>query len=454
MISESSATITDEKPTRSRIALYPWIIVALGAVFYCYEYFLRISPSVMYPSLVRAYHLQAASFGNLSAFYYYAYTPMQFFVGVLMDRYGPRQLLTFAAFACALGAYLFATSHILVVAEIGRFLIGFGSAFAFVGALKLATIWLPPERFGFVSGSILMLGMLGAMAGDISLTVLVQSEGWRMTTFISAGIGIVLVVSIWLTIRDENPDNREQRAAKSTATFKLLFAGLFKAIRNPQMWIIGAIGCFTYLPLSAFAELWGVPFLEQAHHISPDKASIVNGMVFLGWAVGGPLVGFLSDFIQRRRLPILIGSILSAVFIAIVLFVPGLSPVLIGTLFFFFGLFNSVQVLSFALAHEVNDHRIAGTVIALTNMFVMIGGVFFQPLIGMLLDDAWSGHMAHGAKVFTNGNYQMALVILPISLLLSAVLAFFLKETYCKHTSDCKIDEEHDACSKVNSITH
>jgi MFS family permease len=430
MTPSDSTTLARGKWSRS--ALFSWLIVGLGAVFYCYEYLLRISPSVMYSNLVSDYHLQGSSFGNLSAFYYYAYTPMQFFVGVLMDRFGPRILLTFAAFACAAGSYLFAATHVLALAEVGRFLIGFGSAFAFVGALKLATIWLPPERFGFISGAVLMLGMIGAMIGDVGLSALVQTEGWHMTTYISSAIGVVLMITLWLSIRDKNPAQRARASAKGRATFKVLFRGLFKAMKNPQMWIIGAIGCFLYLPLSAFAELWGVPFLEQAHHISPDHASLVNSMVFLGWGIGGPLVGMFSDFIQRRRAPILVGSLLSAAMITIALYVPGLGETSLSVLFFLFGMFNSVQVLSFALAHEVNDHRIAGTAIALTNMFVMLGGVLFQPLIGVFLDKLWSGAMLHGAQVFSNGNYEIALAVLPISMLISAALAFALKETYCK----------------------
>ena len=126
--------------TPAKSVVLPWVICGLGALFYCYEYLLRISPSVMMSDLMQAYHINATVFGNLAAFYYYAYTPMQLPVGILMDRYGPRRLLTFACLACALGSYLFAHAFHIELAQIGRFMVGFGSAFAFVGVLKLATI--------------------------------------------------------------------------------------------------------------------------------------------------------------------------------------------------------------------------------------------------------------------------------------------------------------------------
>src|SRR5262245_9308234 len=122
-------------PTKS--LFLPWVICGLGALFYCYEYLLRIAPSVMMVDLMQAYQINATVFGNLAAFYYYAYTPVQLPVGVLMDHYGPRRLLTFACLACALGSYLFAHASYISMAQFGRFLVGFGSAFAFVGVLKL-----------------------------------------------------------------------------------------------------------------------------------------------------------------------------------------------------------------------------------------------------------------------------------------------------------------------------
>jgi len=146
--------------------LLPWIICGLGALFYSYEYFLRITPSVMTVELKHFFHIKDGALGSLSAYYYYIYTPMQLAVGLLMDRYGPRRLLTIATLCCVAGSLLFAATPILFVAEMGRFLIGFGSAFAFVGVMKLATIWLPRRYFAMFAGLATSMGMIGAIIGD------------------------------------------------------------------------------------------------------------------------------------------------------------------------------------------------------------------------------------------------------------------------------------------------
>jgi sugar phosphate permease len=418
--------------TFGRAMLLPWVICGLGAVFYCYEFFLRITPGVITPELMSAYHLTGSEVGNLSAFYYHAYVPMQIIVGLFMDRFGPRRLLTIACVLCAGGTYLFAGNIGLGWAQAGRFLVGFGSAFAFVGALKLATIWLPPNRFALISGIITCLGMIGAMMGDILLRQTINVLGWHTTLYVSAAIGVVLAVVLWLVIRDSSPDHPDHHL--HVMDFKALFASLMLALRNPQIWLAAFIGLLLYRSLSAFAELWGINYLEQAHGFSKDSAAYANSMIFLGWAIGSPLWGLLSDFMGKRILPVTLGSIGAFIFVMILLYMPGLSVTSIYMVLFGLGLLSSAQILVFAISHEASQMKIAGTAIALTNMVVMIGGNVFQPVIGKLLDSGWTGVLVNGARVYPVHAYQVALSVLPIGILLAFIVSLFIRETNCSLT--------------------
>lgn len=413
----------------------PWIICGLGAMFYCYEYYLRISPSVMTGDLMRTYNLNAGQLGNLIAFYYYAYTPMQLFVGVLMDHYGPRRLLTLACMCCSVGALLFAYQYSLFLAEFGRFMVGFGSAFAFVGTLKLATMWLPPERFAMVAGFAVALGMMGAVVGDVTLMALVQAEGWKWTVLLSSIAGVVLTAVIFLIVRD-NPRqlylNRPKVERRQYAIqFSHVFSALFKTMKRRQVWLNGLISGLLYLPASAFAELWGIPFL-QAHGISHAHSAFAVSMVFIGWATGGPIGGFVSDTARCRKLPILFGGLMGALMISILLYAPGLPLPAIYALLFFFGFFSSVQVITFAVGREVSSAKIAGTAIAFTNMLVMAFGALLQPMIGVLLDHQAVGIVMKGVHLYTVHDFQYALSVIPIGMLVAALLTIFMKETHCK----------------------
>lgn len=408
---------------------YGWFVVFLAACFYCYEYFLRISPSVMVTPLRETFHLNAAHFGNLVDIYYYVYTPLQFFVGLLMDRFGPRRLLSLACISCGLGALLFSISHIYLYAALGRFLIGFGSAFAFVGALKIASMWLPKNRFAFVSGAITTLGMLGAVVGDIGLAALVHRQGWRGTMADAAIVGLILFAILFLFISDKGQLHKRTMTEKMDASFPYLFRGLWHALKKPQMWCAGLVGSLLYVSLTAFAELWGIPYFRVTQHLSSAASSTLNTAIFLGWAVGGPFVGFLSDRIGSRRTVMMVGS-LCAFILSIVLFVFEwhVSFVVLYGLLCLFGVATSSEVLIFAIGKELNSEKMAATSIALINAFVMMGGLVLQPMIGWVLDLGWQKTYQHGIKTYSAGDYHHAMMTIPICMFLAFVLSLFLKK--------------------------
>ncbi len=412
--------------------LLPWFICSLGAVFYCYEYLLRVSPSVMSQQLMHTYNLSAASFGNLSAIYYYIYVPMQLLVGLLLDRYGPRRLLTAATFCCCVGAYLFAATEILLVAQLGRFLMGFGSAFAFVGVLKLASIWLPPHRFGLIAGIALALGMSGGVLGAVFLTTLVNFLGWRATCFWATVVGLFLAFVIYAVVRDKNEEIVYSSSSEMVQlhSVKLAWPELWRIFKNPQIWINGAFGCLLYMSLSTFAELWEIPFLRQGLHFSSEKAAQGASVLFLGWGIGGPFMGWLSDTLRRRRTLMSIGGVIAAILTGIVIYVP-LNATLLMFVLFASGIFASTQVLIFPVSREISPSSLTGTALAITNMITMMGGLLV-PIVGIILDYLWDGTMLNGVRIYSTHDYQIALSLLPVGMLLGAFLSLFLKETYCK----------------------
>jgi len=142
-----------------------WLIWGLAAGFFFIEYIARVAPSVMVPDLMSAFSVDATHLGTLSAFMLFAYVAMQIPVGTLVDRFGPHKLLTAMALLCGLACILFSNTHQIIFAELARLLTGISAAFAFVGALKLASTWFPSSRFGLLAGATQALGMLGAFVG-------------------------------------------------------------------------------------------------------------------------------------------------------------------------------------------------------------------------------------------------------------------------------------------------
>ncbi len=428
--------ITLHSEKRNNYAIVGWLICGLGAIFYSYEYLLRIAPSVMEEALRSHFNLSATGFGLVSSTYYLAYVPMQLPVGVLLDRYGPQRLLTFACFICVLGTFAFTATSIVWVAAVGRFLMGFGSAFAFVGVLKLATLWLPENRLAMISGMTSALGPIGAMLGDNFLDIFVEKMGWIKTLNTTALFGIVLTVVLWFGIRDRKGNTSQHGTVTS---FKKGMMDLGIILRNKQIWVNGMYGCLVYLPTTVFAELWGIPYLRHAHGLTAEAAGLANSCLFLGFIVGAPLMGYLSDRLQRRKFPMLIGASGAALVMMMILYLPGLTESSIQGLMFLLGLMYSSQAIVFAVGRELSPGEAAGTAMATTNMIVMLGAMLLQPLVGHLLDFSLSAHMGTTGtgmvvdnlqKLYTVDDYQFALSIIPLGILIAAILTFFLKETH------------------------
>ena len=428
---------------KNKSILIAWWVCALGAVFYAYEYLLRIAPSAMEFSLRSHFNLSATGFGLLSSIYYYAYVPMQVPVGVLMDRFGPRRLLTIACAICVIGSFLFCNTHDISFAVTGRFLIGVGSAFAFVGVLKLATIWLPENKLALVAGMTSALGTIGAMIGDNVLGEMISHTGWQTTINETAIFGIGLAILLWFFIHDHK---RDLNSGGTISSFRKNMVDLNIILREKQIWINGLFGCLVYLPTTVFAELWGIPYLAHAHGMSQTSAGFANSLLFCGFMVGAPLMGFISDSIRRRKPPMLVGALGAAIVMFIILYWPNLSEPAVYGLMFILGLFYSAQTIVFAVGRELSPSEAAGTAIATTNMIVMLGAMFLQPIIGRLLD--WSV-LLHAnlrpaiddlsllpmAQVYSAVDYRFAMLIIPIGIVIAAFLTLFIRETHANAKS-------------------
>ncbi len=269
--------------THNKITLKAVFICFIAALFYAYEYLVRLEPSVMIPMLLKFYQADAFEISNLGSAYYYAYMPMQLVVGVLLDRFMPRKTLIFASLFVVIGLVLFALSETLFLADLSRFLIGLGSAFALIGAFKIGTIWLPHKVFPVYAGLVIAMGMFGAIVGDLVLTHMVTDHGWENTTYRIAFAGLIIFLLIILFVRDK--DATHDLHIKSPLSWRELLS----VMKSAQLWINSLVTMFLFLPISVFAGLWGIPFLETVYGYSHDESGQVIATLFFGMLIGAPL---------------------------------------------------------------------------------------------------------------------------------------------------------------------
>ncbi len=402
------------------LALFGWLS---GAVFFFYAWVLRVAPSVMVEELMRDFAVGAAALGHLSAAYFYGYAGMQIPVGVLLDRFGPRRLMTLAALVCAGGCVLLATSSSLAVASAGRFLIGASAAFSLVGSMAVAGQWYHANRFALLSGLSMAMGMAGGVFGQAPLRLAVEATDWRFTTLLLASGGLALAIAAWATVRDR---------WRGSGGLGRALAGLGAVLRDRQTWLVALVGLATSAPLLAFASLWGVPFLETAYRLPRTQAAVLTSVIFVGWGVGAPVLGWLSDRIGRRKPPLIAGLLLETAALALLVYVPGLPVPVLGLLCFLVGFFGSAQIVCFALARENHPAALSGTAIGFVNAMVTGAGALFQPLVGLLLDLAWTGGTALGARLYAPESYRLAFASLIACSLAGFLCLAAVRETHCR----------------------
>lgn len=406
---------------------YPWIMWGIGAAFFFLEYVVRVCPSVMITDLMTDFSASAKQMGLLSSYFYYPYVLMQMAVGGLVDKYGPRRLLVVTIALCTLGSALFGFAHVLWMAKLARFLTGFAGAFAFVIAMKLATIWFPSSRFGFFSGLTQVLGMLGAAAGESIIEDLHAMYGWRVSvSVITLLLLTLMIVSLFLS-RDKEDNKNVVNKSQAIS----LWDGYVTVLKNPQSWFNGIYAGLIFMPMAVF-ELWGPECLKATQGMLPKSAAIASSLMFIGWAVGGSLAGWLSDKIKRRTPLLSVSSVLSLICLCVILYVPSLSNVLIYFFCFLFGVVNTGLIAAYALSGEINPSRVSGISIAFANMMSVIVGAVFHPIFGWILDVNWDGTMQANVKIYGVDAYYQAVIILPIALVLSFIFSYTVKETFCK----------------------
>lgn len=418
--------------------LYPCLVIVLAAAFLFYKYILQVSPSIMTEELMRVFQIQGTGLGNLAASFFYSFLLAQLFVGVLLDRYSPRLLTTMAILLCAAGIYIFSIAHTLSIATWARALIGVGAAFATVSYMKMTSLWFKPSHFAFVGGLLATAAMFGAIAGQVPLSFVVNVFGWRQSLYLCAVSGLILAGLFYLTVRDKPAG----ALTETTVVEKFSFHDVWGVLSNKQNWLITLYSGLAFSPIDAFAGLWCIPFLKETYHVSHTQAALLASFIFLGLALGSPLLGLVSDRLNKRLPLMLINAFIALVSMILIIYVDHLPLWLLGTLLFIFGFSTGAFMLGFALGRELNKITVAATIIALINSGDIIFSALTQPLIGKLLDAHWHGKLIAGVHHFSALEYRYALSILPVYILLSLLLLFFIRESHSQQL-------EHELCTQA-----
>lgn len=388
-----------------------WLV---SVSFVLFQFFLQLSSGVVIGSIMHEMHFSALIAGALSASFYIIYTGLQIPVGILFDSKNPRVLLAASSLLCGFGCFAFAASYSLIGLFLGRILIGTGSAFAFVGLSHLIRQHFPERQFAFIIGLSETIGFLATVLGIIGMGSLIVLWGWRVFLNGAGVAGLIISSLAWIYVPGDVPKNaRKQNYGQQVLAI----------LSSKKLWINGLFIGLTFTIVTVFGAMWASSFLQVKLSCTPREASLVNAVFFLGTGLSCPLFGALSTRLSRRRPLILLSSLSTTFLFLLVLYLPTQSHLLMSGLMFMVGLCCGAYILAYPIANELSPPDSLSTCTGFINTLALVTTPLLQPFIGYLLD-----LFSQNEHQYTLANYQNALLVIPISLLIACVLVLYLPE--------------------------
>jgi MFS family permease len=411
-------------------SLLPWMVCFAATLFFFYEFIQGNMFASIAANIMQDFQIQADRMAWLSSIYYLSNVLFLFVAGFVLDRFSIKNTLLIAMFLCVASTFLLAHSHSFYVALLSRFITGIGSAFCFLGPVRLASHWFPPKRMALVTGAIVTMAMAGGMLAQYPLTKLVSLVGWRQAVQDVGILGFAMLIVMFFWIKE-----RPQFSVKKEGLAIGILSAAKKAYLNSQYIRAAFYASLMNMAIAVFGAMMGTLYLEQRLEISAEQASMVNSMLFLGAIIGSPLVGWISDRMSLRVLPMKIGVLTSLATLLAILYLP-VSLNMMAVLFFLLGVFTSAQVISYALVAESSSPVMTATAVSVISILTQGGYILYQNVFSYLLTSYKGMHLVNGTPVYLLDAYQHAAIILPAGLLIALLMLFGLKETRCQQIGE------------------
>jgi sugar phosphate permease len=375
----------------------------------------RLSTAVLSERLTADFALSAAQLGTLHASFFLVYAVIQIPTGVLADRVGPRHVGSAGAAVLSVGAIGFALGDGYLVALLSRGLVGLGSGVIFVSILRFCANWFRADEFGTMTGLTAGVAGLGAILATTPLALAAGAVGWRRTVLGLAGVGLLASIAVYVLARSSPADaglepieGVPEQPSVSLAETGAHLRGLAGDLDQWLLSIIFFSGMGTILTLIG---LWGVPYLVVVYSLDVTTASYYTLLGSVGLLVGPPAIGWLSDRVERRLLPMCVGLGLFAGALGVVPLVGRPPLVAVASLYFLCGFLVGAAVLALTVVKERYPAEASGVATATVNTAGFVGATVFPTAMGVALDAYRTGDVVGGTVVYTEFGYRVAFAI-------------------------------------------
>lgn len=364
-----------------------WIVWSVALVAYTVGVMHRTSFGVAGLDAAERFDASPAALSGFVVLQLVVYAALQVPVGLLLDRFGGRVLITVGALTMAAGQLVLAVATSLPVAIAARVLVGAGDAMMFISVLAVVAAWFPPRRVPLMTQMTGLVGQLGQVLSAVPLAALLYGAGWTAAFLSAAGVGVAVALAAVAVVRDRPPDAPPPPPAPSP---RAVLRGLRHSWSEPGT----RLGLWTHMGTqfsgTVFALLWGVPYLVAGQGLTTAQASALLTLLVAVGIVAGPLFGEYTARLPWRRSYLVITVILaSATAWTAVLLVPPPAPRwLLVVLVVVLATGGPGSMIGFDFARTFNPAPRRGAAVGIVNVGGFVASLLVAWGIGVVLGDA------------------------------------------------------------------
>ena len=394
---------------------YIMLVLCAG---YTVSQFLRTSLGVLSPNLMHDFNINPNNMGLLGGVFFLSFAIFQIPAGILIDKYGPRKVMSSVIIFAVLGSIIFALSNSFYILLIGRVLMGLGCSICLMGSLVLITRWTDSDQFSKLAGIILAVGGIGGLLATTPLSYFSELFGWRLSFWLAAAVTFCVMVLYYFILEDRKNDLILNCSNETISLKNLLF--ILKE-RNFKFMI--PMSLMSYSSLVVILGLWGAPYLKDIHGLDSVERGKILMLMAISWNIGSFVFGRLRSIFGNYKNVVIFGATGVIILLFILSIITEINSIYLYILFFILGFFGAFSVALISHYQVLFDKEYMGRALSTANFF-NFGGVFFvQWLTGKII--YLMGGDSTGAPIEA---YRLAFLFVAILLLISLCIYFFSNE--------------------------
>ena len=360
-------------------AITVFLVFAFGYFLSC---LLRAITATLSPVLTSEFNLLAADLGLLAGGYFFGFACMQIPLGYMLDKFGPKKIISIFLLIAFVGTTSFALSQTFSGLFISRILIGIGVSACLMAPLTGYRIWFAENLQQRANSWMLMIASLGFVSSTLPVQLLLPSFGWR---WIFGGIAILILVSIFLMLIFI-PNWNQKEIINSTKNLDK--SGSLSDVWKSKFFIsVIPMGLFNYGGLMAIQTLWAGPWMTRVAGYTPIESATglfwINITMLLSFFVWGYFLPKINDQGFSALKILKLGLPVSFIVMLIIIILGSKAGAAYLTLFILSSIFLSVTQPAVGLSFP---SYLAGKALTSFNLLIFSGTFIMQWLIGFIID--------------------------------------------------------------------